>query len=337
MRRISDLMDRILCRENLENAWYKASKGKRDRYEVRGVFGQLDQLESRFREWIGNGEIMKLFSYRRFVIRDPKERVIHAAPFLTRVFHHAIINVIGPYLEMGAIDQSFACRKGLGNLKALEAARTNTRKCRAYLKMDIRKYFDSVDQRILSQRLDRKFKDVELLEILNGIICSYHTTRGRGLPIGTLTSQYFANFYLDPMDRFIKESLGCRMYVRFMDDFILWHDDRETLEIWKTDITRWLGENLHLDVKMDSGTGWCAQGVPFLGYRAKPDALLLAKRSKKRFRRKFTQLENQYFNGDISEQELSHRAASLFAFTKHASSKDWRQNLVESSLGRHLY
>jgi hypothetical protein len=134
------------------------------------------------------------------------------------VLHHALMNVCEPVLERAAIFDSFACRKGKGRLAAIERAQVYAGRHGWFLKMDVRKYFDSVPHRTLEGLLARKFKDPAVLALFGAILASYETTPGRGLPIGNLTSQHFANFYLGRLDRFVKEVLQCLAYVRYSGD-----------------------------------------------------------------------------------------------------------------------
>ncbi len=139
------------------------------------------------------------------------------------------MNLCEPIFERRSIYDSYACRKGKGRLAAIDRAREFCRRNRFFLKMDIRRYFDSVNHEVLRSLLRRMFKDERLLQLFKQIIESYETTPGTGIPIGNLTSQHFANSYLGSLDRFIKEELRCRHFVRYMDDFVVWSDDRAWL------------------------------------------------------------------------------------------------------------
>lgn len=147
--------------------------------------------------------------YHRFIVCDPKRREIHAARFADRVVHHALLNVAGPLLEKGASEASFACRRGRGNTRAVDAVWRAAGRCRWFLKLDVRRYFDSVSHDILLNLLHRRFKDHRFLLVVERIIRSYEKSPGCGLPIGTLTSQYLANFYLDGLDHWIQHDQGC--------------------------------------------------------------------------------------------------------------------------------
>ena len=152
--------------------------------------------------------------YHQFTIFDPKERLITAPCFRDRVLHHALTLVCEPVFERFLIADTFACRRGKGREAAVERAKQFARRYPWFLKLDIRKYFNSIDHEILLGLLARKFKDRRLLDLFGRIIASYEVAPGRGVPIGSLTSQHFANFYLGWLDRFVKEGLRAGGYVQ---------------------------------------------------------------------------------------------------------------------------
>ena len=187
--------------------------------------------------------------FQQFLIRDPKERVITAPCFDERVLHHGIMNVCEPVLDRWLIDDTFACRAGKGREAAILRAQHFTRHNGWFLKLDVRKYFDSVPHARLMHFLERRFKDRRLLELLHRIIAAYRGELGIGLPIGSLTSQHFANFYLGWLDRYVKENLRLGGYVRYMDDMLLWHDDRRRLEEAQRLCSGFAAEKLSLEFK----------------------------------------------------------------------------------------
>ncbi len=186
--------------------------------------------------------------YSYFTIYEPKKRTISVVPFRDRVVHHALVNVLEPIYENRFIYDSYATRKGKGTHKAILRAQRFMRKNRWYLKMDIRKYFDSIYHAILNAILARKIKDPFILDLCRKIIAKGGDGR-RGLPIGNLTSQFFANVYLDLFDHFIKDKLRITGYVRYMDDFCVFDSDRNSLMELRDKITFLLQERLRLEVK----------------------------------------------------------------------------------------
>lgn len=183
------------------------------------------------------------------MIFDPKERQICAASFAGRVLHHALMNVCHPYFERFLIHDRYATRVGKGTYKAIAKAQHFQKKYRWYAQFDIRKYFYSIDHLILIQKLHRLFKDKQVLEIFEKIIASYETQQGKGIPIGNLTSQYFANMYLGYLDHYIKHTLRFKGYVRYMDDFCIWHDEKTHLKQARIKIETFLAKNLVLQLK----------------------------------------------------------------------------------------
>jgi len=212
MRRAANLFDQISEPENILLAFYKASRGKKSHAMVRLFARDLDQRVKSISNAIRN-DSFPLGRFHQFLIRDPKERVITAPCFDERVLHHAIMNICEPILDCWLIDDTFACRVGKGRESAVERARYFAHKHSWYLKLDVRKYFDSVQHESLITLLEKRFKDRRLLPLLERIIRSYRGNIGLGIPIGSLTSQHFANFYLGWLDRFVKETLRVKGYV----------------------------------------------------------------------------------------------------------------------------
>lgn len=197
--------------------------------------------------------------YNSFRMYRPKPRLISAAPFRDRVVHHALINVIGPLFERSFVFDCYANRKGKGTHKAIRRCQSYMRRYAYGLKCDIKKYFPTIDHEILKALVRRRIADPKVLWLIDQIIdgsnpqdpiCDYFpgddlltpATRRRGLPIGNLTSQFFANVYLTPLDHFIKEQLHCKGYVRYVDDFVLFSDAKYQLRQWKGQIVKFLEE-----------------------------------------------------------------------------------------------
>ena len=321
-------MDAIAEPANLWLAFWKAAKSKRAKADCRAFQGRLDKNVASLREELLSGSVV-VGDHHTFTIHDPKERTICAASFRERVLHHALMNVCEPVLERAAIFDSYACRKGRGQQVAVRRAMGYARQSGWFLKMDIRKYFDSIDQAVLRGLLARKFKDARLLEVFDRILATYQTAPGRGLPIGNLTSQHFANYYLAPLDRFIKETLQCRSYVRYMDDFVVWGETAAELkEVWRQ-VEAFLTTELKLELKPNVMLNRTERGMDFLGYRIFPDDLWLARRSKRRFARKFRAYEREHRQGVWTELQLQQRMTALIAFTLPCRSRGFRRNVME--------
>ncbi len=210
---------------NLARAFHLAARGKRGRPDVETFRAGLDQELARLRAAILDGTV-EVGRSRRFTIRDPKPRVIHAPVFEERVLHHALMAQMGPVLDRMLIADTFACRERKGTLAAIRRAQQHLRRQPWYAQIDIRSYFASIDHAILLGQIERRFKDRGLLALVERIVRSHEDSPGKGLPIGALTSQHFANGYLAEVDRLLLEACRVRGYVRYMDDLIWWDEDR---------------------------------------------------------------------------------------------------------------
>lgn len=327
MKRVGCLLPNIVDYENLLDAFAKAAKGKSSRGVVQRFRGDLTENLKVLGSSICDGKVV-VGAFYRFVVYDPKCRVIHAASFRERVLHHAIMNICGTHFERGAIANSFACRRGRGSHAAIGRACQYNGASRYFLKMDIRRYFDSIPHDRLCMRFRRLFKDRDLLQLLDRIVMSYHCQPGLGLPIGTLSSQYFANFYLDVLDRFVTENLKCRGYVRYMDDFVLWSNSRRFLGECRRVIADWVGETLGLNIKDGGSLGVASEGLPFLGYRLVSRHVLMSSRGRRRFRNRLTDLHTRADDGAYPMQEVQRRIDALIAFTDRAKGRSWRRRMV---------
>ena len=207
---------------------------------------------------------------------------------------------------------------------AVERAQHFCSKNTHYLKLDIAQYFNSIDQQLLKIQLESAFKETPLLKLFFAIIDSFNCELGKGLPIGTLTSQYFANAYLNPLDRFIKETLRVKSYVRYMDDFVLWHDSRQQLERWNEAIAIFLQEKLALKLHVKQKLISCRQGLPFLGFRLSSSSRWLARRGRKHYKQRIDVYEQACQTGHLSSRELQRRLDALNAATELADTLNWR-------------
>lgn len=322
MRRATNLFDRIADPENLRLAFCKAARGRRGQAMVRQFAAGLDRQIVTMSEAIREG-MFPIGRFQQFVIRDPKERVITAPCFEERVLHHAIMNVCEPVMNRWLIDDTFACRAGKGREAAIQRAQHFARNAEWFLNLDVRKFFDSVPHERLLVFLKRRFKDRRLLDLLHRIILAYRGELGIGLPIGSLTSQHFANFYLGWLDRFVKESLRVRGYVRYMDDLVLWHASRDALVEIHICCQEFAATHLALDFK-PAEVRRTSGGLSFLGCRIWPTHVELNRRSKRRWRRRVRVLQRAERLGLLSESNLQQRLASLTAYSQAAGAKSWR-------------
>ncbi len=329
MKRAGNLTERIAEPDNLRLAFLKACRGKQTRADVLHFRSDTDRNLDRLRKELMEGNV-NWGGYHSFQIYDPKQRTIHAPTFRARVAHHAMLNICEPVFESYQIHDSYACRKGRGLDPALKRAVEFSRSGEWFLKMDIRKYFDSIDHDILKQLLRRRFKDRILLRLFDSVIDTYQTAPGKGLPIGNLTSQFFANHYLALWDHHAKEGMGIRKYVRYMDDFVIWSSSRDALKSLRRQTAQYLSEPLLLEVNPECLNA-CNRGLPFLGYKVYPDGLRLSQRGRQRFRRKTKQYQRLYEAGIWDESDLARHMLPLLAFVKKGASRSFRERIFHSS------
>ncbi len=334
MKRQAGLFERITPFGNLLLAARKAAQGKRDKPTVARFEFHLEQELLVLQEQLNNLSYQP-GAFFTFEVYDPKRRSICAAPYRDRVVHQAVCNVLEPAFERRLIFDTYACRPGKGTHAAIARAQQFSRQFRYFLKCDIRKYFESVDHAVLQDLLARMFKDPLLLVLLNRIIehAPPAAELGRGLPIGNLTSQHFANLYLGELDHYLKDRLRIKGFLRYMDDVLLFADDKPALHLWLADIRRFLQENLQLALKEKATLlAPITEGVPFLGFRIYPKVIRLNPRSLRRFRRRVRGREKAYRAGRLSMEDLATSSASLFAHVAHADTWHLRRQLVEGSL-----
>ena len=334
MKRANNLIDKMIEPDNLRLAYWKAQKGKRGSKKVANYHGNWQQNLILLRNQIMTGKV-NIGDYYFFTIFDPKEREICAPSFAEQVLHHALMNVCHPFFEKKQIFDSYASRKNKGTYAALERAKKYTRIYPHYLKLDVRKYFASIHHNILILQLQPMFREKKLLSIFTQIIQSFNRAKGQGLPIGTLTSQYFANHYLSGLDHFIKERLRCKAYVRYMDDMILWHDTKKELRAMDIEIQSFVSGKLQLQLKPIQ-LNQCKRGLPFLGYRLFPDYLRLSSRASRRYIKKLAQIEANLSNGIWNEDICQQHYLPLLAFTQHANAKNFRKNVISKLKGNSL-
>lgn len=328
MKRANNLLTNIAEPENLRFAFWKAQKGKSSSLQVQRFREDLDENIRQLRTQILTG-LVEIGEYHYFKIFDPKEREICASAFREQVVHHALMNICHPYFERVQVNESYASRPGKGVHAAVKKAASFTRSGYWFLKLDMRKFFGSIHHDALKGQLRRMFKDVLLLDILEKIIDSYETEPSRGLPIGNLTSQYFANHYLAGLDHFIKEQLRASAYVRYMDDLVLWHRDKAWLKNARLEIENYTETKLYLNLKPPLLNS-TERGLPFCGYLLSPHTIRLSQRSKKRYLQKMKYLHHQYHTGNWEEGTCQRSAQALTAFTQLADTKKFRQQVLRS-------
>ena len=319
MKRVNHLIEPIADPDNLRLAFWKASMGKRHTSAVLKFQADLDHNLFQLRTHIQEGRV-QVGKYSIFTIYEPKERKICASAFPEQVLHHALMNVCHDYFERKQIYDSYASRIGKGSHAAIRRAMDFHRQNAFYLKLDVRKFFASVHHQVIMDQLKRLFKDKILLGIFYQIIDSYSDSPQRGLPIGSLCSQYLANHYLCGLDHYIKEALRMRAYVRYMDDMVLWHRDKPKLKDALAKIEEFVDRDLRCSLKPIQ-LNKTTHGLPFLGFRFFPSGIRLNQQSKRRFIRKFRILETKYHQGEWDEATCQRRGLPLLAFIQQGDTE----------------
>lgn len=253
--------------------------------------------------------------FTQFRIRDPKPRTISCADFRDRVVHHALCDVCGPLIERRFIADSFACRVGKGAHRAVVRAQTFSRRHRYFLKADIKSFYDSVDVETAVALVSRLFRERPVRWLWAAILRHPFPGQlpGKGLPIGSLTSQWTANLYLDGLDHRIQEEWRMPGYVRYMDDFAVWCDDKDSLWRLRDRIEAWLAAERGLTLKEAvTRVAPAGEGLPFLGLRIFPGCLRLQRGRRLRLARLVRVREKAYEAGELDAAGLvaSFRAAN---------------------------
>jgi RNA-directed DNA polymerase len=320
MKRQGYLFDKIANFNAIRRAAKKAANGKRGTVQAASF---LMDLEANAHELVSE-LITKSYQprpYRVFTIRDPKPRTICAADFRDRVVQHALCTVLEPRLENYAIFDSYACRPKKGVHAAIRQAQNFAQHWSYYLKLDIRHHFETIDHEILKFQLKRLFKDERTLCLASLFLGreAPGALPGKGLPIGNLTSQHFANFYLGGLDHFIKETLHVKPYLRFMDDMLLFSNSLEELKNQKAAIEEFSWTALRLKLRHNATrlSAVCV-GVPFLGFRLWPAMIRLSKTTTKRVCRKLKNIEYRYMADEISDEKAARCAQSVIAWVSTA-------------------
>lgn len=344
MKRLGNLFEKIIDWKNIVSAAKTAGQGKPPtteklifEYNLEGELVKLrKELESK---------IYRPGPYKVFYINDPKRRLISAAPFRDRVVHHCICNVIEPVFDRSFLPQNYANRKGRGLHLALKAAKRIVNTSPYLLKGDIKKYFPSIDHQILKGLICSKIKCQDTLELIDLIIDASNQQepanfyfpgdnlftpfeRRKGLPIGNLTSQLFANIYLNRLDYFIVRTLKIHSYVRYVDDFLIGGESKKGLHAAAAAIEHCL-EKLRLVLHTRKTVIFPAKrGFTYLGFRLYPGKVLAGKRCGKRFKRRMGLLQKEYSEGKVSLKKIKNVIASYNGHLKHGATARLRAKIL---------
>lgn len=324
MKTNSNLWDKLVSFENLNLAYYKAKKANSNHIEVYKFQLNLERNLFELQNELINRKY-QLSKYFCFTIFDPKKRVIKALPFRDRVVQHALVNIIEPIFEKTFIGNSFACRKGYGTHKGLIEVKKAVQgkfKFKGYaLKCDVKKYFYTIDHSILKRILFHKIKDKKVQELISLIIDSDCSAFGKnkGIPIGNLTSQLFANIYLNELDQFVKHKLKAKYYYRYVDDFLIFSELKSQLHMYKKAIKCFLKYTLKLKVPNRKANIYLIKdGVDFVGYKIFPKMIRLRKSNIIKFKKRAMDLLRQIMTRGVSVKKLLASIYSYLGYGKHA-------------------
>ena len=334
-----NLFDGIASFTPLLEACRRAAKGKRSKRNVAAFLANQEKEVLRLERELRSGNY-RPGRYKTIEIFDPKHRIVSAAPFRDRVVHHALHAVCEPIFERGFIFDSYANRKGKGTHRAVSRCEKFRDRFKYVLHCDIYRYFPAIDHEILKRDLRRRIACDNTLNLIDCIIDASNRqepvhlyypgddlltplTRRRGIPIGNLSSQFFANVYLDGLDHYCKEVLRVKGYVRYVDDFVLFHDDRRQLEEWRQQISDYLEFrrlSLHPRKTYISSTN---EPLKFLGFILVSDGRRrLPEENVRRFRNRLRGLRDLCRVNKIQCDKVKQRISAWIAHADHANT--WR-------------
>lgn len=342
-----DAFATITCLETLAAAHRRALSGKRDnKTATKSNYSFMSELLQLQKELHDGSYIPR--PYRNRIITEPKLRHIEAPAFRDRIIHHAIHCVLSPFYERHFIRDSYACRPNKGTHRAVTRVQHFLRsEPNLYVcQLDISKYYGSINHQRLKELLAKRINDQRVLSLLGIIIDStdsgheydelfpadshFHTKGRRGIPIGNLTSQLFANIYLHEADMFAKQHLHAKFYIRYMDDILLFHTDKEVLRKWQRQMTNFLYDALYLTVNPRKVRFYPARiGVSFVGYTIYPYTRKVRGSSVRRFRKRFHRNVRGYLAGTVPESRLNDMVNAWSAHVKHGCGESLAKQVEE--------
>lgn len=335
----------------LERAYRNARKQKRYRDEVLTFSNNLDANLLKIQSQMRSGTF-QFGPYRRHWVYVPKKRLVMALPFDSRIVQWSVYQALNPFFNKMMIEDSYACREDRGSLAAAKRLQywmqiASWKPQRWYaLKLDISKYFYRVDHEVLLGILSDRIEDPQLMELLKTIIdCGGERfglprfmgpddaeeddwLEGIGMPIGNLTSQLFANIYLNELDQFCKHTLRIHHYIRYMDDVVVLAPNKETVNGWLGEIAAFLSERLHLDLNKKTAVR-PAERIEFVGYIVTARNLKLRKQTTRRIKSAFRGICKRYFANQMSKEEFDRRVASYKGMIQHCEAGNLRKRLNE--------
>ena len=340
------LYSKLCSYENLVLAFKKARKGKSKLYYVVDFEKQLgDNLRLLHKELIEHTYQPR--HLKKFIIRDPKTRTIHASIFRDRIIHHAIVNLLNPIYEKIFIYDSFASRKNKGTHEGVKRFEQFVRKVSLngkliknpyssnsitgyVLKCDIRKYFDTINHEVLINILRKKIDDKDFIDLIKKVLDNFNTEKGIGMPLGNYTSQFFANVYLNELDYFVKYKLKAKYYIRYVDDFVILHRSKKRLEYFMKQIKEFL-PSLKIELHPEKSSILpLRNGITFLGYRIFYYHRLLKVRNIRHFKNRLKENIELFNEGKITSEQLNCRIQGWLGYAKFANTFNLRQKLLSN-------
>lgn len=348
-KRYFNLYEKVSSPLNLWFAYKQAAKGKRYKpatayfeYNLEKNLLELEKELASESYWPGE--------YHNFYIQKPKRRLISAAPFRDRVVHHALMNVIEPLFERQFIFDSYANRKGKGTHKALDRCTYFLRRYQYVMHLDVRQFFPSIDHEILFGILSRTIGDKRTRNLVMKIISSgagvqageyemiyfpgddiFSANRPRGLPIGNLTSQHWANVYLNQLDQFAKRVLKCRAYIRYVDDVLLFAKSKRTLHGWREEIISFL-KTLRLIIHESKAQPRPTEtGIPFLGFQVFPSHRRIRPQNGCAFQRRLRRMLVDVQRGSLTQKDFSSRLVSWLNHARYGDTWSLKRSILIKS------
>lgn len=335
-KKLTDSYEELYSYENLKLAFKNARKGKTQKSYVL-------EFEKKLKENILQLKIELLMQIykpqplKNFILHDPKTRKISKSSFRDRVVHHAICNIIEPVFEKQFIHDSYANRIGKGTFNAIKrfdkfkrkVSKNNTIRCYV-LKADVKHYFETVNHRILLKLLKKRVKNERILWLIKIILANYKTELpGRGMPLGNLTSQFFANIYLNELDQYVKHKLKAKHYIRYVDDFVILHQSRKLLEEYKLKINQLLQKQLDLELHPEkSQVLKLEKGIGFLGFRIFYHHKLIRKKNIKKFELRLEKIKRLYMEGKTDREKIIERFEGWLAYVSHGNTYKYQKKII---------
>ena len=322
VKRTGNLYEEFISKEHWKLAAEKALKGKKKLLSVKRLLDKGEDYIEELRQQVIDGTF-EFRGYTTKTIYEPKERKLYIARLEERIYHWACMMLVERIFEPVFIHDSYSCRKGKGQHRCSLKCMELTRNCEYALKLDMRKFYPSIDQEIMKKRLAWKIKDKKFLEANYKIIDSFRANDRVGVPIGNYSSQIYGNIYMTPLDYFIKEKLGCKYYARYCDDLVLGSNDKKQLKEWKNRIVDFIKIENNMTISR-SKIQKVSNGVDFVGYlHFKEYKRLRKKTARKIFKRTFFLLE-KYFVKEITAESAEGSLASAIGWCRHANTYHFR-------------